>query len=191
MIKSGKILLKNLAIIAVLVLTFTTTGNVTFASEVLTVPESTTLPSISTEASAADYIVDIQDVLVTPSNTDAFLPKVLVSEPDSKVGPLSVVGPVWTTRTWNVVKQSDGRTVAVTWDIATDSTIFSGSVSFNTGGIWTPAENFTGPNAKGVLFTKEWTYYTPGTYSVGGVAQLLTSSGYASCFVGPRVVVIF
>jgi hypothetical protein len=189
MIKSGKILFKNLTIIAVLALTFTTTGNVSFASEVSVAPEPTSLTSISNEAPAADYLVDIKDVLVEPLNTDAFSPKILASAVEPKVGPLSVVGPVWLTKTWNVVK--DGSTVSVTWKIATDSIIRSGSVSFDTGGKWTPAENFTGPNAGGVTFYKDWTYYTPGTYNVGGVAQLLTDAGYASCFVGPRVVVIF
>ncbi|NJJ38092.1 hypothetical protein [Paenibacillus apii] len=99
MIKSGKILFKNLAIIAVLALTFTTTGNVTFASEVSAAPEPTNSTSLSTEAPAVDYLVDIQDVLVTPLNTDAFSPKILVSAPEAQVGPLSVVGPVWLTKT--------------------------------------------------------------------------------------------
>lgn len=189
MIKSGKILFKNLSIIAVLALTFTTTGNVTFANEVSAAPEPINSTSLATEAPAADYLVDVQDVLVAPLDTNAFLPKVLVSEPETQAGPLSAVGPVWATKTWNVIKTDS--TVSVTWQIATDSVIYSGSVSFDTGGKWTPAESFNGPNAKGVTFYKDWTYYTPGTYSVGGVAQLLTSSGYASCFVGPRVVVIF
>lgn len=154
MIKSGKILFKNLAIIAVLLLTFTTTGKVTFASEVSAAPEPTSTTTLSTESPAADYLVDVQDVLVTPLNTDAFSPKILVSAPESKVGPLAIpVGPVWLTKQWTVDKLSDGNTVSVLWEIATDTIIRSSSVSFDTGGRWTPAENFSGPNAGGVTFT--------------------------------------
>ncbi|MBT2292835.1 hypothetical protein J7E73_27640 [Paenibacillus albidus] len=191
MINSSKIFFKSLAVIAVMLLTFTTTGKVTFASEAAATPETTNLTTISTEAPATDYLVDVKDMLIAPLDTDAFSPKVIVSSPEQeqKVGPLSVVGPVWVTTQWDVIKT--GTTVDATWRIATDTIIRSVSASFNTGGKWTPEQSFKGPNTGGVTLSQTWTYYTPGTYKVGAVAQIMTDVGPASCFVGPTVVVIF
>ncbi|MEC0167350.1 hypothetical protein P4I20_30050 [Paenibacillus graminis] len=188
MIKSGKILFKNLSIIAVLALTFTTTGSV-FASEAPAAPEPTNLTSSSTEAPVTDYNVDVQDILIAPLDTTAFSPKVIVSSPEPSVSLQSIIGPVWVTTQWEVVKT--GSTVSVTWRIATDTIIRKVAASFDTGGIWTPEQSFSGPNTGGVTLTDTWTYYTPGTYRVGGVAQLTTDLGFASCFTQPKTVVIF
>lgn len=193
MIKSCSIFIKSIAVIAFLLVTFNTTSTVSFASERVDAPEPTRLSTLSVETPTVNYLSDVQDLLVIPLNTNSLLPRVSV-DPNSKtseVTPQSVLGPIWVNADWQVTKHDDGVTVTAVWTIKTDSIIRSVNASFNTGGSWTTPESFTGPNTGGVTLSKTWTYSKPGTYSVGGVAQILTDAGPASCFVGPRVVVIF
>ncbi|ASA24787.1 hypothetical protein [Paenibacillus donghaensis] len=63
MIKSGKIFFKSMAVIAVLLLTFAAPTKVTFAKEVLTVPEPTSISILPTETSA-DYLSDVKEMLI-------------------------------------------------------------------------------------------------------------------------------
>ncbi|WP_238653996.1 hypothetical protein [Paenibacillus piscarius] len=77
--------------------------------------------STTIEAPPTDYIVDVQDILIAPLETDVFSPKVIISGEEQRVHPLGPFGPVWVTKQWDVVKT--GNTVDVLWKISTDTII--------------------------------------------------------------------
>lgn len=188
-IKSGKIFLKSISIIAVFLLVFCNTTTISFANEVLTTPESTSTSIISTETTSEENHIDVQEMLFLPLYTESLFPSQLaLDSSNSNINSKAIVGPVWVTKSFNVTK--NGRTVTAEWTISTDTIIREVNASFNTGAGWTDTTSFKGPNAGGVTLTQTWTYSKDGTYTVGGVAQILTDKGYASCFSPPRVVLI-
>ena len=135
------------------------------------------------QSSSVENSIHAQPLSVEPSSS-----QLAPDSSNSRVNPQSVLGPVWETKSFNVTK--NGRTVTVKWTIATDSIIRKVDASFKTGLNWTDTTSFNGPNAGGVTLEETWTYSQGGTYTVGGVAQLYTDAGPASCFSPPRVVVI-
>lgn len=192
MIKSGKIFFKSFTVIAAFLLVFCTATKVTFANEVLTTPKTENASVISTEISSKENFIDVQEMKISPFYTES-LPSLQLapdfSSPNANANIQALpTGPVW--KTTDYVVTQNGRTVTAKWTIATNSIIRTVNASFNTGAGWTDTTSFKGPNAGGVTLEQTWTYEQAGTYRVGGVAQILTDKGYASCTSPTRVVYI-
>ncbi|MCM3132529.1 hypothetical protein M3629_07010 [Paenibacillus polysaccharolyticus] len=183
MIRSGKVFFKSLVVFIVLLFTVTTSSGVSFANQVTVVPQNSNELSETTITG----LTDVQEMFALPFHTESFTPAQL--ENADAVTPLKIVGPVWVNKSFTVTKSE--KSVTAVWTISTDSIIRSVNASFSTGVGWTETASFSGPNSGGVTLSQTWTYSKAGTYSIGGVAQIHTDAGPASCFVGPRTVVIF
>ncbi|MCC3261597.1 MULTISPECIES: hypothetical protein [Paenibacillus] len=153
-------------------------------SVILVVPVSAqSVTPTQDQSSSVENSIQAQPLSVEPSSS-----QLAPDSSNSNESIQSIIAPVWVTKSFNVTK--NGRTVTVEWGIATDSIIREVNASFKTGAGWTEATSFKGPNTGGVTLSQTWEYSQPGTYTVGGVAQLYTDKGPASCFSPPRVVVI-